>query len=233
MIGYDKVDLDYKLLFHLQEREGAGLLAHDSAKPHHILTLHGPPTWVSLARGLSVLDFNGAGDYLDCPAAMTADMDFTSGDYSIGGWIYHNATATSKMIIGRYGLDLDGWELYLYDSITHFYLQLRHHHGSLATDRTGCYSQNWVNGAWHFFGISRSGAYPLHYRNGDPVPVTYDPSGLNDPDPCNRDLVVGCRYTKNTDWYAGQNWGLRVWDRALSAEDWMRLFYIEKGWFGM
>jgi len=229
--GYDK-GINGQLLFALPFYEATGVITQDVAKPHHPVDLHGFPSWAAVASGLGVLDFNGASDYLDSPAADTVDLDFITGDYSIVVWTNHQWTAQSQIIIGRYGVDLDGWELYFFDTPLN-YLQLRHHHASLAPDRTGCFSVGWSNDAWHLVGISRSGAYPLHYRNGMGVEVTYDVGGLSDPDSCNRDLVIGARYTKNADWYKGMQWNPRVWSRCLQPWEHRAIFDAEREIFGL
>jgi len=235
MKGYDKLAVDYGLLLALPFREGVGTITRDLAMPHHQnVTLVGVPTWVQVPiSNLTVLDFDGIGDYLDCPAANTGDLNFTTGDYSIACWIYKVHSATSDILVGRYGVDFDGWETYFYEPAPHEYLTLRHHHGSLAPDRTGCYSDNWSINTWWLVGITRSGAYPKHFRNGEEVEVTYDPGGLLDPDTCNRDLVIGTRFTKDSDWFTGKMWNLRIWDRELSEEDMRFIFEAERHLFGV
>ena len=84
-------------------------------------------------------------------------------------------------------------------------------------------------------GISRTGGnlYPQHYRNGNFLAMSYEASGMLDPDTCNRDLVLGTRYTKDANWYKGQMWRPRIWDRALSAVEWKNMFEAERDWFGV
>ena len=233
----DKARINEGLLLYIPYREMTGQVVRDHAKPHHPLTGHnltwasGPPITPS---DIGTAVFDGASTYIDSPAADTADLDFTTGDYSIAVWFYYQVTTMSQILIGRYGVDLDGWELYIYDpGLT---LNLRHHHSSLAPApvRSACASGGWSTGAWHFAGISRSGAYPLHYRNGVPLEMIYDPvGGLSDPDSCNRDLVGGCRFTKDANWYSGYKAPLRVWDRGLEGWEFRQLFEMERHWFGV
>ena len=231
-LAHDIVAVNSGLLLSLPFREGVGVITRDEGKPGHLgIDLNGPPTWASLVTGMGVLDFNGATDYIDCPAANCVYLNFIAGDYSLVGWVRYQVTGLSQIVFGRYGVDLDGWELYLYD--INNTLSLRHHHVSLAPTRTGCYSSGWTTGEWHLFGISRSGAYPEMYRNGVEVEVSYDAGGLQDPDTCNRDLVIGCRYTKNANWYEGYMRGLRIWNRKLSAAEHRFIFDTEKHWFGV
>jgi hypothetical protein len=231
--GYDKIDLNYGMLLDLRFKEGVGTITRDLSNVHHEdITLAGTiPAWTQTPlANVTVLDFNGAGDYMELAAAACADLDFTTEDYSIAGWINYQAMAQSQLLIGRYGVDLDGWEVYLY-SVNNT-LSLRHHHASLAPTRTGCYSSGWNTGSWYQFVITRSGFYPKHYQNGSELTVSYDAGGLQDPDACNRDLVIGTRYTKNANWYKSYMWGLRIWDRELTSLEAEELFQIERHLFG-
>lgn len=232
-VGYDNFALHRAILLDLPFREYSGIVTRDVSKPRRTIDLPVPPAWSSIASGLGVLDFS-PGDYGECLAADTGDLDFTSGDYSLAVWINSSFSAQSKMVLARYGTDLDGWELYLFDSGIHHYLTLRHHHQSLAPDtRDGCYSDGWVNGTWFLLGVSRSGLYPRHFRNGLELEVTYETGGLKDPDPCARDLVIGCRYTKNTDWYIGMMWRPRIFNWSLDNREWLELFNMERHWLGV
>lgn len=230
--GYDKRKINHQLALSIPFAEATGQYPMDRALPHHGLSGHNL-AWVTLASHLGVVSLDGATAYIDALAADTVDLDITTEDYSLVGWIYYQASALSQLVIGRYGVDLDGWELYTY-SINET-LNLRHHHVSLAPDtRSGCYSVGWAVDTWHLFGVSRSGAYPKMYHNGVEVEVTYDVGGLNDPDSCNRDLVIGTRYTKNTNWYKGYKKWYRAWP-GRSLENWehRQIFEMERHWFGV
>lgn len=234
--GYDNLDLNYRMLLDLPFNEGIGTVTRDIAKPHHqdvALAGVGAPTWGKVAlSNANVLSFGGNG-YLECLAADTADLDFTSGDYSILCWVNPIDTSTSMNVAGRYCLDIDGWELYLFDLLGNGYLTLRHHHASLAEDRDGCYSTGWVELAWQLIGVSRSGLYPVHYRNGAALAMTYGVNGMRDPDSAVRDLVIGARYTKNSDWYKGSMKQLRIINGALTASDMLDIFKMERHLFGV
>ena len=89
MIGYDNRKVNRQLLLDLPFYEGVGAITRDQAKPHHqdidlVLT----PTWDSVASGLGVIKTDGAtNEYLELAGANCADLNFTTGDYSIGVWI--------------------------------------------------------------------------------------------------------------------------------------------------
>jgi len=244
--GYDKaIGLDQVLA--LPFEEGVGVVTQDVANPHHPMTMSVvPPTWVALANDRGMLEFNGLSNYLECPAADSGDLDFTTGDYSLAVWInwVSPGIAQSEILVARYEVNFTGWEPYLTEMAGPiYYLTLRHHHASFCpaynapcppgNTRTGCYSVGWTPGIWCLLGITRSGAYPKHFRNGQSLEVGFDALGLHDPDPCNRDLVIGTRFSKDQDWYQGRMWNLRVWDRQLSDDDMKLIFLTERHLFGV
>ena len=231
--GYDKLALDYGMLLDLRFMEGVGLVTRDEAKPHHKITLVGAPAWTQTANNITVPYFDGAGDYMECVAADTPDLNFTTGDYSIACWVYPIDTSSSMMIAGKYLLDSVGWELYLFALLADGYLTLRHHHASLAPDnRDGCYSTDWREKVWQLMVVTRSGLYPLHYRNAIPLTMSYEVGGVKNPDSAiARDLVIGTRFSKDQNWHKGNMWGLRIWNRALSPADVQLLFEMEHRFF--
>jgi len=243
-LHYDSVGYNREILLDLPFREGTGVITQDVAKPHHPMTMVDPGggsfVWTELANGLTVMEFvtigGGATDgvYFESGAADTGDLNFTSGDYSIAGWTKWQSDGYSEIIIGRYGTNLDGWDCYY--NAGSFSLSLRHNHSSIVGNpNSQCFSTGWGVGVWKFFSISRLGAslYPLHYRNAVPLTMSYEASGMLDPDTCNRDLVIGTRNTKDANWYKGFMWRPRVWKRALSEEEWVQIFERERGWFGV
>jgi len=237
--GYDKLSLDYGMVLDLRFDEGSGLITRDKAKPHHEVDLVGPPAWVQTPNNVTVLDFDGATNYLECPEAETLDLDFTDDDYSIACWVnWEDTGIAGEIVVGRYDLDVahSGWELYLAWNGAVNSLTLRHHHaGTLVPPITGnprsaCYSVGWTRGVWCLLMVSRTGGgEAIHYRNG--VALTMVTGGLVDPETCSEDLVVGVRYTKNATWYKGKMWGLRVWNRALSLFDAQLMFEMESHLF--
>jgi len=247
MISYDKIPENEDILLDLPFREGVGTVTMDVAKPHHPMTMHDPGggsfVWTSLASGLMVLDFvtigggNTDGVYLDSPAAATADLDFTSGDYSLSAWInWNSAFGYSEYIFGRGSVDVSGWDIYLDISGGRNTVSQRHHHGSIAGNlNSNCFSIGWTPGTWALLGVSRTGGnlYPVHYRNGVALTMAYETTGMLDPETCNQDLVIGSRFTKDSNWYRNLMWRPRVWNRIVTEAEWLEMFKIERDWFGV
>ena len=246
VVGYDKINVNYRQLLALPFNEGVGAETFDVSKIGRLLTLNDPGggsfNWDNVAvSGRSMLEFitvgGGVGDgvYLDCPAADTVDLNFTSGDYSVGCWINGNTSIWSGMIIGRGAVETDGWDLYTNASGGLNTISQRHAHvsGGAGNLKSECFSTGWTPGTWWFLGMSRSGIYTPHYRNGVALPMDYGGGTMLDPDTANRDLIIGARYDLTSNWYKGSIWNLRVWGRALSPIEWKFIYEAERPWFGI
>lgn len=207
-VFYDDIDVNRDILLDLPFREGIGAITQDVAKPHHPVTLINAPTWTPLVSELMTLNFDGATQYLECPAADCADLDFTTENYSIWGWFNWTINDQDQILIGRYEVDVGGWELYLTRWGGLDYLSLRHHHAGGATLRTGAYSIGWTPGVDWFFGAVRFGTFAGFLRNGVQVASVSDT--LIDPEPCAQDLVIGTRFTKDDHFFDGMMWRPRV-----------------------
>ena len=238
MIGYDNLAINHQILLDLPFREGTGAITCDVAKPHHQdVDLINAPTWESLVSGLGVIDLDGINQYLQLLAASSADLDFTSEDYSLGEWVYFRAGGPDdKTVMCRFLVDNNGWELYHY---TNEILSLRHHHAGTIVGlhpRTSAYSENWSFGKWWFFGVSRSGASAQFYR-GDAsglvaLPTTITAGGLVDPEPCNQNFLIG-NDTTLTNRHNGKLWRPRAWPtKSLSMIEWAQVLEYERHWFG-
>ena len=179
---------------------------------------------------LGVIHFNGDSQYLELDGAACADLDFTSEDYSVGGWMKWSNNEPSQILIARYVVSTNGWEIYLTEYGGGLSLTLRHHHAGGGSTRSGVYSYSWPQDEWCLFGISRSGTSSIHYRNGVALASI---GSLEDPEACNQDLTIGVRYTKNANFLYGSMWRPRIWSRSLSASEWMNIFETERAWFGV
>ena len=107
-IGYDNLRVNQMLVLDLQFRETTGPHTRDFAKPYHYpATLAGTPSWAVLGNDLTYLSFDSTNpDYIVLAAAACADLDFTSGDFSAGAWVY--ADASGNRYIFNKGTNLTG-----------------------------------------------------------------------------------------------------------------------------
>ena len=225
------------VLLDLPFREGVGALTCDVAKPHHPVALVNTPTWAAEASGLGLLDFAGspADEYLECPGADSADLNFMAHNYSLWGWInWDPAIETSQIVIARYEVSVCGWELYLTEAGGVHYLTLRHHHAGGATVRTGAYSIGWTPGTDWFFGVLRVGTGVAFTRNG--VLLTTVSDVMIDPETCAEDLVVGCRYTKDANFFDGTMYrpriaGGTILDGIRTTKQFDQIYQREAVWF--
>lgn len=249
MRSYDSVPVNSDLVLDLPYREGSGVLTYDHAKPHHAMTLNDPGggsfAWTTLASGLMVPRFvtigGGATDgvYIDSPGAGSADLNFTTGSYSLSAWVnWADASGWSQIVMGRNEVNVSGWELFLTASAgaTKNNLTVRHSHASLTPNlASSCFSVGWTQGQWVMVGVSRTVGIltQQHYKNGVPLKMNYESTGMLDAETCAQDLNIGCRYTKDANWFKGYMYRPRIWDRPLSHAEWIALFEDERDLFGV
>ena len=224
---YDNLPINQDIVLDWPLSEGLGSLVHDRSKSEITGTLHGTmaPLWAA-ATGqpfYGIYLFNTWNQYASAPAADTANLDFTSGDYALSCWLNWQDYATSQIVMGKYVVDVRGWEVYLFKAGALDYLTVRHHHAGGLTNRTASYSLGWTPGTLHLFGVDRIGTAHQHYRNGQPIPTVS--SVLIDPvSSAASDLVVGIRYTLDVNKYRGYIGRPRAWSRALGAAGHRQLF---------
>lgn len=228
--SYDQDGLGNQLLLDLPMMEGVGTsLTRDVAKPHHPVAMTHSPAWTALApSGRYVLTFDGANDYLSCPGASCADLDFVAGDFSIVFWTYIEDMSSAMNIIGRYALDASGWEVFSFN----YYLNLRINTGG-GDPSVSCYGQTYNPDVWMLVGISRSGAYPRFFRDGREMEASYEAGGIPNPTTSAQDLVIATRFTKNGNFLNGKLGGIRIWSRALAPWEHRSIFMRERHLYGV
>jgi len=235
---YDKLPLNADAVMDLSMLEATGLITHDESKSHVKATMHatlGTPVWQALAAGHYGLQINptpliATEQYLDAPAADTLDLNFTTTDYSLAIWFYWVDSGYSEVIMGKYAVNVRGWEFYVTRVGANDYMTVRHHHAGGATLRTGSYSLGWLPSQWHLFSYSRIGATGYHYRDGQPITTVSDV--LIDPaSSAASDLVIGSRYTHDANWYHGRFHRPRAWARGLTADEHRQWYDHGQGWF--
>lgn len=237
MIGYDKYSINHQLLLGLpfEEMSGAaGAPIYDRAKPHHTCTLRGATiAWNSLASGLPYIEFTpGTPDFIDCPAAATADLNFTTGDFSMTAWVYlDHLWAVDRMIMCR-GLALvDGWTFRFTSTHLPTVGDLEFGTYQLGTSQfSDCLPGATTITAWYFLGVSRSGSSVRIFSQGRDVTV---PGVHINPTTANRELHIGISEDEITQPFDGKMWYPRIWGRQLSAAEMRRIFQAERHWFGV
>lgn len=234
MIHYDALAINRNIRLDLPFREGAGTIAPSLAKTHPLVTIVDVGgVWTTLDSHLPCLTLDGANDYLWASAADTLNLNFTSEDYSLGGWFFiSSGGADDKTLMSRFLVSNNGWELYHY---TNQILTLRHHHAAGATTRTGAYCGGWAYNTWYFMGFSRSGGSAQFWR-GDingfaSLTTTISAGGLIDPETCAQVFYIG-RDTTGVNDYKGILWRPRIWgERYLTEAEWQQIWEREVEWF--
>jgi hypothetical protein len=225
----DKDSLGIGLLLDLPFAEGTGTLGTaDVARPHHPVALTHSPAWTALASRQYVLTLDGSNDYLSCPGASCADLNFIAGDFTLAGWVYVEDMASAMIWMGRYELDVSGWECFFFN----YYLTLRISTGG-ADPSISCYGQTYHPDVWMLVGISRSGVYPRFFRDGREMEASYETGGIPNPTTSAQDLVIGVNHTKAWAFLNGKVGPTRIWNRALAPSEHRELWDRERWIFNV
>lgn len=236
-VHYDSLAINRNMAIDLPFREGVGVPTHSIARTKPYVQMVGAPApWSTLDSNLPFLTFSGVNEYLWASAADTLNMDFTSDDYSLGGWFrIDSGGPDDKTLMCRFLLNNNGWELYHY---TNNILTLRHHHAATlvgGNPRSSAFSRNWAFGAWYYMGISRSGGEVQFWRgdiNGfSAVATTIAVGGIVDPETCAQNFFIGTDTTGSND-YKGGLWRPRSWfDRYITEIEHQQIWEKEVEWF--
>lgn len=224
--GFDNSELNYQLLLSLPFREGADVVTRDWSKAHREFALVSTPPWTNLDNGLTVLEFVADPDALTCPGADSADLDFTSEDFSLASWARHDDIGSAHVIMNRGVLNTCGWEWYTASGN----LALR---TNQAGDREGASGLGFVvTGTWQFLGMVRDGLVGRAYLNGVERGTLQTDNGLLDPVACGVQVFrVGNNPHNNS--FDGYLWNPRVWDRIVSSSEMLAIFESERDLFGV
>ena len=223
-VFYDNLGLNDNIVLDWPMTEGIGSTLHDISKSGSTGTFIGDiAAWWPAEIGqpyYGMYLFRVWNMYINCPAADTANLNFTTGDYSLACWFNWTVNEYSQILMGKYVLNVSGWELYLTQSVGGDYVSIRHNHAGGVATRTAMYSLGWTENILHCFSMSRTGGTCQHYRNGVPV-TTYDGGvPLEDPDSsAANDLRCGVRYTEGSNFLNGYLGRPRAWSRALTADE--------------
>ena len=217
-----------EILLSLRFCEGTGTVTQDWSKVHRPITFGGTPTWQNLANDLTVLEFTGpgSGDELRCAGADSADLDFTSENFSLACWCYSTSYTSASVIMNRGVLDACGWEWYGWSSN----LATR---TNQAGSREGATAVGHLKtNVWQFLGFVRHGLVGQMYIDGRPVDTLQTVAGFLDPVACGaQQFLVGNNPHDNG--FTGQLWNPRVWARQLGGDEMVAMFEDERGLFGL
>ncbi len=228
---FDKLPWNQGLVLNIPNMEGTGSLIRDTSKYHHDLTVSGAPAWTQLASRKWVLNYGGAADYLQAPAADTVALNFTSEDWTMLAWIKGAVTAgSSDMIMCQGAVDVCGWEFYIFWDAGTIALRTNQAAAHTGISAIGAVVQD----AWYLVGVTRHGAAGQFYVNGLPVATTLN-GGLADPvSPAGtRKLLIGVGTTEVANFWDGFL-GMRcIYNRAVTAAEMALLYLQSKGDYGL
>ncbi len=224
--GFDKAASNYQLLLSLPFREGTGAVTRDWSKAYREFALVSSPPWRNLDNDLTVLEFVAIADELTCPGADTADLDFTSEDFTLLCWTYHDDTSSARVIMNRGVLNTCGWEFYT--AMGNLALRTNQ-----AGDREGASGLGFVTtGEWQLLGMVRDGLVGHAYLNGAEQVTLQSDDGLLDPVACGvQTFRVG--NNPHSNFFDGMLWNPRVWNRIVSADKMRSIFESERHLFGV
>ena len=223
--GFDNIRYDHDLLLCLPFREAAGTVTRDWSKVYRPMTFGGAPTWTNLDNDLTVLDFADPAE-ITCPGADSADLDFTSGDFSLAVWAYHDDIGSAHVIANRAQLNACGWEWYT--ATGNLALRTNQAASREGAAAVGCI----VTGTWQFLGVTRIGLAAQMYIAGQPFETSHTDNGLLDPVACGVQTFRVAN-NPNTNYFDGMMWGLRIWNRALAAVEMATIYDTERDLFGV
>ena len=227
-IGYDKLSTNSQILLDLPFDEGVGDFIHDLAKPHHQFATVGPPVWSVTAGGIGYLEFGGVADFLECLAADSLDVNFTTEDFTLMAWINNPLLGGAQLILNQGEVDVDGWEFFLFGTN----ISLRTNQAAAHTDISAVAAL--TASVWQLVAVTRQGASGQFYVNGVAVTTTLG-AGLADAVTCagGNKLLVGVQDNEITNFFQGMMARPRIWARALTDVEISEIFQRERGGFGV
>ena len=232
MRSYDKYPINHQILVDMCLDEysvGAAPRTNDKAKPHHPFALHGG-AWNSLPNGLPYFLANaGNPDFIECPGANSADVNFTNGDFTLFACVNGNP-AGAGLVLNQGVVDVDGWEFFTFGANLSFRLNQAGAHTDISA--VGAFTQLVPQA----IAVVRHGAAGQFFVNGLPVTTI---GALTDAISCagGNKLLVGVQNDEvNNGWngiiYGGEC-SPKAWNRALSTVEMKELFDSIRHWLGV
>jgi len=257
VVGFDNFIINHQLLLALPFREmiggvGAaanGELVYGREKAHHLGTLDingtGAMNWGAVASGFPYLEFvptlGVAADWtwVESSIATTADLDFTSEDFTLLAWIYlaNLGAVHTIMCRGAQAVANGGG----YQMTAAFSTPSRVGFATCqGVDVQTVTSEAEINAAtWHLVGVTRSGVVGKSYIDGQDR--TTSAEDLVAPATQNEPFHIGVRQIETTGVGIGYDTPFegylaypRVWgSRCLSDEIMLAIWNHERGWFNV
>jgi len=210
--SYDKLPINTGIVLDLPHREGVGVKTFDISRSKINMDFVAAPAWTPLASRLKALTYDGLNDYLECPAADSVALNFTSEDFTLLAWCYVDlAATTSDMIMCQSEVDVCGWEFYAYHDTLSINLRCNQLGSRTGIGAAGCYAK----GEWFLAGVTRKGNTGQFYVNGLPVTTL---GTLLDPVSAagGQRLLIGRQWTDSNHW-KGMMRHHRAWVRDIGA----------------
>ena len=204
--------------------KGNGTVLHDSGGNDNHGEIHGAE-WVKRGKG-HALKFDGVDDYVDCGAGPSLDL---TGSITLEAWVHPLALPPGREpgILGKF---FTSYALTLHRNGTcHFYI---------SSGGNYCRTPTEV-GAWHHVAATFDGTMLKLYRNGPEEAFRESKIGTIRG---GKNLLMGCivgnpgasdRAFRDTTYFNGMLDDVRIYDRALSADE-IRVHYKRNaGDYGM
>ncbi len=232
MISYDKKAINHNILLDMTLDEysvGAAPVTSDKSRVHHPFTLNGG-AWNSLANGLPYLLLNSANpDFIECPAALSADVNFTTEDFTLMACV-NGTTPAASMILNQGVVDVDGWEFFVFNNNISFRLN----QGGAHTDISAVNA--FTQSVPQIVAVVRSGATGQIYVNGLPVTTA---GALTDAVSCagGNKLLVGVQDNETTNGWNGIIYGgdcsPKIWNVILTDAEVLAITNSIRHWLGV
>jgi hypothetical protein len=204
---------------------------YDRSKAHHPFHLTGC-TWGAVASGLPYLLMDGATEFVECHAADSVDLNFTTQDITMVVWIYDHMSGGVQEILNQGVVNVDGWQFFTFGTNLSFRLNQAAGHTDISA--VAAYSAN----TWTCVGVTRTGNTGQFYVNGVPV-TTIGGGTLVDAVSCagGNKLLLGVKDSEGSEHWngmiAGGTCGPRIWNRSLTSAEMAALFMSERNWLGV
>lgn len=179
-----------------------------------------------LPSGAWYMDLDGD-DYVQCPAATSRQLNFTSESFTLLAWC-RGTLAAACYIMGQGDTDHDGWGFFVWVNNLSFRLNQALGHTDISA------VNGFASGAWQLVGVTRNGNTGQFYTNGAPV-VTIGGGGLVDAVSVagGNKFLIGIDDNELTGTWPGSMGWHRVWNYELTPDEMARIWVAERGFFGV